>query len=73
MRIYARPYVVLEDGSYLYGDTVSVSLLEIVEKIDAELSNLTDSQTAAINTMYRSFYTVMDIWNIPNIKNMDPV
>ena len=73
MRIYARSYILLEDGSYLYSDTVSTSLLEVVQSVDTQMDALTDVQKSAINAMYRSFYKVMDIWNIPNIKNMDSV
>lgn len=69
MPIYARAYVELADGSYLYSDGVVDTLQSVVESADKQLSSLTDVQKAAINTMYAAFRETMDTWQIPNLEH----
>lgn len=68
MPIYARAYVELADGSYIYGDVVEVNLRQVVEMVDARLSLLSVSQKDAITDMYVKFKNVLDTWDVPNLK-----
>jgi len=68
MPIYARAYVQLADGTFVYSDAVAVNLLEIVQKIDARWDQLSSVQREAITAMYQKFGATMDMWNIPNLK-----
>ena len=67
--IYSRAYLQLKDGTYLYSDTVTVTLRGVVEAIDRTLWNkLTDTQRTGILQMYETYSAVMDTWNIANLK-----
>jgi hypothetical protein len=68
MPIYARAYVELADGSYVYSDVVSMNLKQIVEMADTQWSLLSVAQKDAITDMYVKFKNVLDTWNIPNLK-----
>jgi len=69
MAIYARAYVELEDGSYIYGDVIGISLQQVVEAPDAQWETLDSSQKTAFTEMYAKFQTVLQSWNLPNVKN----
>ena len=66
--IYARAYMELNDGTLLYGDTVVINLLDLVQTIDTRWDDLTDAQKQALQEMYAAFKTVMTPWQIPNLK-----
>ena len=66
--IYARPYVLLEDGTYIYGDVVVTNLKSVVETIDAKFDGLTTTQKTAIADMYLQHTAAMQNWLIPKIK-----
>ena len=68
MPIYARAYLELANGTYLYSDTVVDTLQSVVESVDEKHDSLTDVQKTAINTMYAAFRETMDRWQIPNLK-----
>lgn len=68
MPIYARAYLELANGTYLYSDAVVDTLQSVVESVDEKYDSLTDVQKAAINTMYAAFGETMDTWKIPNLK-----
>lgn len=68
MPIYARAYVQLADGTFVYSDAVAVNLLEIVQTIDTQWDQLSSVQREAITAMYQKFGTTMHMWNIPNLK-----
>ena len=70
MLIYARPYVLLEDGTYIYGDVVVTNLKSVVETIDAKFDTLTTAQQTAIADLYRQNTTAMQDWLIPKIKEL---
>lgn len=65
--IYARPYAVLEDGTYVYGDVVATNLKTVVQAVDTQWAKLSEAQKAAIFEMYQQ-YPTMRGWKIPNIK-----
>ena len=66
--IYARAYVLLDDGTYIYGDVVEVTLQQLVMAIDAKWDSLTAAQQEAMCEMYNTFESTMSTWDIPNIK-----
>ena len=68
MKVYARAYVKLSDGTVIYGETVSVTLKQLVTAIDAKWNGLTAVQQEALKAMYNTFATEMASWQIPNIK-----
>ena len=68
MIIYARAYVLLSDGTYIYGNVVEVTLQQLVMAIDNQWDSLTTAQQEAISAMYETFRPVMSAWNIPNLK-----
>lgn len=68
MDIYGRAYVKLKDGSYLFGKGVSRSLKEQIEETDKLWNKLSDEQMNGYKTVYRTYKSVMDKWEIPNIK-----
>jgi acyl-CoA synthetase (AMP-forming)/AMP-acid ligase II len=68
--IYARAYVQLADGTYIYGDTVACKLQTVIETIDAkQWGVLNEIQKTALIEMYATYSDVMATWNIPNLKN----
>ena len=68
MVIYARAYAQLDDGTFVYGDVVAVNLLEVVQAIDTQYDRLNATQKTGIDAMYAKFKSLMDMWNIPNLK-----
>lgn len=67
--IYGRAYLKLSDGTYLYSETVTTCLKDLVETIDGKYwDNLSATQKAALATMYNAYATVMDSWAIKNLK-----
>lgn len=68
--IYARAYLQLADGTYIYSDVVACNLQTMVETIDAKKwDTLSESQKTALAGMYETYSDVMADWNIPNLKN----
>jgi hypothetical protein len=69
--IYARPYVLLEDGTYIYGDVVVTNLKSVVETIETQVfDSLTTAQKTAIADMYLQHTAAMQHWLIPKIKEL---
>jgi hypothetical protein len=68
MKVYARAYVKLSDGTVIYGKTVSVTLKQLVTAIDAKWNSLTTVQQEALKAMYNTCKAEMASWQIPNIK-----
>lgn len=68
--IYARAYLQLADGTYVYSDVVACNLQTLVETIDAkQWDTLSESQKTALTAMYETYSDVMENWIIPNLKN----
>ena len=68
--IYARAYLQLADGTYIYSDVVACNLQTMVETIDAKKwDTLSESQKTALAGMYETYSDVMANWNISNLKN----
>ena len=66
--IFARAYICLADGSFLYSGTNAIYLQKLVETIDGSWDKLTDTQKAAVQQMYRDFTETVSAWNVPNLK-----
>ena len=69
-KVYARAYMKLADGNYLYSSVAAVTLQRMVETVDAKLwDSLSDAQRAALIAMYQTFGEAMADWEITNLKN----
>lgn len=69
MPIYARAYVELADGTYVYSDTVCVNLQTMVEAVDTMWGKLTEAQQESFRAMYDKFKQTIDLWKVPNLKS----
>lgn len=69
MPVYARAYVQLADGSFVYSDVLAISLKQMVQAVDAQLwDSLTPAQLEGLETLYKNFSDVVSTWNVPNLK-----
>ena len=67
--IYGRAYLKLSDGTYLYSETVSTCLKDVVETIDGKYwDSLSATQKAALAAMYSAYADVMATWTVKNLK-----
>lgn len=69
MEVYGRAYILTNDGQYIFGDTVSRSLRQQVELIDAQWATLDEAQKAGLLELYRTYEAAMNTWQLPNISN----
>ena len=68
--IYARAYLKLQDGTFLYSNGKTTNLQMVVETLDAKAwSSMNSTQQTAFSAMYKAYADVMSTWNIPNLKN----
>ena len=67
--IYARPYALLTDGTYIYGNGVCTNLHAVTEAVNDKWDTLTDTQRAAAKTMYDTYDDTMQLWDVPQLKN----
>lgn len=68
MSIYGRPYVLSDNGQYVFGEVVERTLQQQLEAIDEIWDTLNCNQTTAVLEMYNDYTAVMDAWELPNIK-----
>ena len=67
--IYGRPYILLTDGTYLYGEVAATSLKALTERIITDKwEDLTITQNRAIHAMYETYETVMKAWPLPALQ-----
>lgn len=67
--IYGRPYILLTDGTYLYGDVCAANLETLTELIVANKWNdLTLAQNRAIHTMYQTYRSAMETWSLSALQ-----
>lgn len=69
MVIYARAYVQLASGVYVYSDAVEVNLQQVVIAAQNKWDSLSDAQKDALQQMYDTYADVMRGWKVPNLKN----
>lgn len=68
MPVYARAYVLLANGEYVYSDAVQASLQQVVVAAQNKWEKLTDVQKDALMQMYTAYADVMSRWDVPNLK-----
>ena len=69
MLIYARAYLKLSDGTFIYGRVSATNLQTLVETVDAKSwTRLSDAQKGGIADMYAAYAETMSTWKIPNLK-----
>ena len=66
--VYARSYVMLKDGIYLYGKLCARSLVDQMRDIDAQWSQLNYEKKSGVLSMYNLYYDIMQAWDLPNIE-----
>lgn len=66
--IYARAYVKLANGAYIYSDTVQVCLKQVVMAAQNKWDVLTEPQKQALTQMYETYSDIMSKWDVPNLK-----
>ena len=66
-QVYGRTYILLTDGTYLFGESSSRSLRTQAEAIDSGWTSLSTTQKNGMIAMYKTYSDVMDAWKIPNL------
>lgn len=66
--VYARAYVQLENGEYIYSETVQASLQQVVIAAQNKWEKLSATQKDALTQMYAAYENVMSGWDVPNLK-----
>lgn len=66
-KVGAKVFIKLNNGITVESETVSYSMQDMVEMIDANLTNYTDEQVQAVKAMLEGL-TAPESWNIPNLK-----
>jgi len=72
--VYGRAYVLLDDGTYLFGESVNRTLRTQVEMIEDlwKAGKLDAEQRTALVEMCSDFYSVVRYWDIPSILEAVP-
>ena len=68
MPVYGRAYILMADGQYLFGASVSRSLQQQVEAADAQWAELSMQQQTELTAMYQRYTEVMQSWTLPNLQ-----
>lgn len=66
-KVGAKVFIRLNNGITVESETVSYSMQDMVEMIDANLTNYTEEQVQAVKAMLEGL-TAPESWNIPNLK-----
>lgn len=66
-KVNAKVFAKLSNGLVIETETVSYSMQDMVELIDANITNFSDEQIQAVKTMLAG-YTAPSNWSIPNLK-----
>lgn len=66
-QIFAKAYICLENGEYVFGKSQSRSLRQQLELANDTLSNFSAAQKATLYSMYGAFGNAMADWEISNI------
>jgi hypothetical protein len=72
--VFGRAYVLLDDGTYLFGESVNRTLRTQVEMIEElwKAGKLDAEQRTALIEMCSDFYSVVRYWDIPSILEAVP-
>lgn len=66
-RVWARPYLQLTDGSFLFGNTGSTCMRDVAQVADTQWSSLTDVQKQGLLGMYERFPNAVSSWQMGNL------
>jgi hypothetical protein len=67
--VYGRPYILLSDGTYLYGTVYSTNLKALTEQIVAQKwDKLTLVQNRAVLAMYDTYQATMEGWSVKELQ-----
>ncbi len=66
--VYARAYVKLADGSYVFGITRQRSLKEQLSMADETFDGLSAVQKNGLSSLAKRFAKTLDSWTLPQIK-----
>jgi len=66
--VFGRAYIKTADG-YLFGEYVRRTLKEQVELADVNFNMLTESQKESATAMYKTYESVAENWDVPQIGN----
>ena len=66
--VYGRAYILLKNGTYLFGNPAKRTLQEQVESVSDIWDGLTTAQKDSVYTMYTTYQNVMKSWDIINIE-----
>ncbi len=66
--VYGRAYILLKDGTYLFGNPAKRSFREQVECVSDIWDGLTTEQKEAVYDMHTTYQDIMKSWDISNIK-----
>ena len=69
--VYGSAYVLLKDGTYLFGEPAVRTFREQVESADAMWNSLNQQQKATLWVLLESYFDVLKNWNIPNTMAVD--
>lgn len=67
-KTYARVYVQLANGEYVYSDVIQITLKQVVIGAQNKWDKLNQTQKDALAQMYSDYKDVMSSWNVPNLK-----
>ncbi len=68
MPIFGSAYLLLKDGTYLFGEAASLSFRQQVEAVSNMFDSLSKTQKDGVYEMYKSYRDIMGNWNIDKIK-----
>ncbi len=66
-RVYARPYLELSDGTFLFGAEGSSTMRQVAQAADGQWNTLTDAQKQGLLGMYERFSTTLNRWPLENL------
>lgn len=67
MKVHARAFVRLSDGTMIQSAVASYDLRQMLELADTHYSTFTDVQKDALQTMFTNYENILVGWDIPNI------
>lgn len=68
MPIYARAYVELADGTFIYSEPIAATLNQVVLATE-DIDYVNSPKQQALAAMYDTFTAEMQLWDIPKIKS----
>ncbi len=66
--IFARPYIQLADGSFIYGQQADTTMRQVAAQADGLWDTLNDTQKKGLLGMYERFASTLNGWSMPNLQ-----